>query len=227
MFISGMMAKNLVTIRQDAPISEARELMQNNHIRHIPVVDDSGALVGILTDRDMRDAMPSILLDKKSYDETLDMVLKHSVSEIMSKNPQTIPVYYTIEDTLVVIRHKKVGALPVVDDKGKLIGILSTRDLLGSLINVLGIGDPGTLLCILAEDKQGQMKKIIDIITEEKISFGSVLVARSWVKDKKAFFPYLLTNNVMNVKKKLLEKGYELIDPLQWYMKQATQEKSR
>lgn len=227
MFISGMMAKNLVTIHQDARISEARALMQDNHIRHLPVVDDAGGLVGILTDRDMRDAMPSILLEKKSYIDTLTMVLKHRVSEIMSKNPQTIPVYYTIEDTLVVIQKKKVGALPVVDDTGKLIGILSTRDLLGSLINVMGIGDPGTLLCILAEDKQGQMKKIIDIITEEKISFGSVLVARSWVKGKKAFFPYLLTNNVMNVKKKLLEKGYELIDPLQWYMKQTTQEGGR
>jgi acetoin utilization protein AcuB len=222
MFISGMMAKNLVTIQQDARISEARELMQNHHIRHLPVVDASGALVGILTDRDMRDAMPSTLLDEKSYNETLAMVLQHSVSEIMSRNPQAIPVYYTIEDTLVVIQKKKVGALPVVDENGKLISILSTRDLLASLINVLGIGEPGTLLCILAENERGQMKKIIDIITEEKISFGSVLVARSWVKDKKAFFPYLLTNNVMNVKKKLLAKGYELIDPLQWYLKQQT-----
>ncbi|MDR3631177.1 MAG: CBS and ACT domain-containing protein [Desulfocapsaceae bacterium] len=225
MFISGMMAKEPVTIHPDAQISEARELMQVNHIRHLPVVDGSGALVGILTDRDMRDAMPSILLDKESYEMTLAKVLTHTVREIMTKNPQTIPVYYTIEDTLMVLQKKKVGALPVVDEDGGLLGILSTRDLLASFIDVIGLGEPGTLLCILADDRQGQMKKIIDIITEEKISFGSVLVARHWDKDKRAIFPYLLTNNVMNVKKKLLEKGYELIDPMKLYLSQISQKK--
>ncbi len=64
------------------------------------------------------------------------------------------------------------------------------------------------------------MKKIVDIITEENISLGSVLVARFWDKDKRAIFPYLLTNNVINVKKKLLSAGFELIDPMEWYLEQ-------
>ncbi len=221
MFISEMMAKDLVTIGPDARISEARELMQKNLIRHLPVVDASGKLVGILTDRDMRDAMPSTLLDRETYDRTLAMVLAHSIKEIMTRDPLVIPVYYTIQDTLMVIRKKKVGALPVVDQQGRLQGILSTRDLLASFVNVLGIGEPGTLLCILVKEQQGQMKKIIDIITEERISLGSVLVARDWDKDKRAIFPYLLTNNVINVKKRLLEIGFELIDPMKWYLDQA------
>jgi hypothetical protein len=86
--------------------------------------------------------------------------------------------------------------------------------------NVLGIGEPGTLLCILVENKVGQLKRIVDAITEEKISFGSVLVARYWEKDKRAVFPYLLTNNVIRIKKKLQDMGFTLLDPMQWYMDQ-------
>ena len=53
------------------------------------------------------------------------------------------------------------------------------------------IGEPGTLLCILVEEKVGQMKKIVDAVTEENISFGSILVARYWEEGKRAVFPYL------------------------------------
>lgn len=137
----------------------------------------------------------------------------------------TIPIYYTIQDALMVIQKKKVGAIPVVDENGILKGILSTRDLLAAFVNVMGIGQPGTLLCILAEEKQGQLKKIVDIITAEKISFGSVLVARYWDASKRGIFPYLLTNNVINVKKKLLEAGFELVDPMKFYLNQIPRKK--
>ena len=49
---------------------------------------------------------------------------------------------------------------------------------------------------------------------------GSVLVARDWDQEKRAIFPYLLTNNVMAIKKKLLEQGFELLDPMKWYLDQ-------
>jgi acetoin utilization protein AcuB len=113
-----------------------------------------------------------------------------------------------------------VGALPVVDEDGKLTGILSVRDLLRAFINVLGIGEPGSLLCILVEEQVGQLKKIIDAITEENVSFGSILVARYWDKDKRAVFPYLLTQNVAHIKRKLEKMGYTLLDPMDWYLDQ-------
>ena len=120
----------------------------------------------------------------------------------MTKDPISISPTYTIQDALLLIQKSKVGALPVVDDTFKLKGIISVRDLLRAFINVLGIGEPGTLLCILAEEKIGQLKKIVDAITEENISFGSVLVARYWDENKRAVFTYLLTQNVVHVKKK-------------------------
>jgi acetoin utilization protein AcuB len=56
------------------------------------------------------------------------------------------------------------------------------------------------------------------------VSFGSVLVARYWEEDKRAVFPYLLTQNVAHVKKRLKEMGYTLLDPMQWYLDQLREE---
>lgn len=220
MFVSERMATDLITIDPDSTIAEAKDEMSKNSIRHLPVIDGEGMLIGIVTDRDMRDAMPSSLLKKKDYEETLAKIMNYLVSDIMTKNPLTIYGYFTIQDALLVIQKKKVGALPVVDEQGYLKGLLSTRDLLTAFVNVMGINEPGSLLCILAHDIPGQMKKIVDIVAEENISLGSVLTAKSWDGEKRAIFPYLFTNNVVNVKKKLLDIGFELIDPMSWYLDQ-------
>ena len=220
MFVSERMAKNLITAGPDMTILEAKTIMTEKGFRHLPIVDSAGKLIGIVSDRDIRAAMPSTLLKKADYEINLAKIMNFPVGDIMTKNPLTIYAYYTIQDSLLLMQKKKVGALPVIDKEGYLKGLLSVRDLLRSFVSVLNIDEPGCLLCIVvdAKEKTGQMKKIVDIITEEKIAMGSVLVARTWDNNKRAIFPYLLTNNIVNVKKKLIDKGFQLIDPMQWYL---------
>ena len=220
MFVGDRMSKNIITAGPEMTIFEAKNLMADKNIRHLPVIDEAGKLIGIVTDRDIRDSMPSTLLKKPDYDITLAKIGNHPIGDIMTKKPLSIYAYYTLQDTLLVMQKRKVGALPVIDEEGYLKGILSTRDLLKAFVNIMNIDEPGSLLCILVKEQPGQMKKIVDIITEEKISLGSVLVARFWDKERRAVFPYLLTNNVINVKKRLLEVGFELIDPMEWYLQQ-------
>jgi acetoin utilization protein AcuB len=220
MFVSRSMTQKVVTIDKNADILEAKELMEQYQIRHVPVVEPDGLLIGMITDRDLRSALPSTFFkkDKKAAKKVAATSIK--VKDIMAQNLVTLSPMDTLQDALLLIQKTLVGALPVVDEKDKLLGIISVRDLLRAFINVLGIGTPGTLLCILVEEKLGQLKKIVDIITEEKVSFGSVLVARYWEEGKRAVFPYLLTNNVVNVKKKLKAAGYTLLEPMEWYMDQ-------
>lgn len=220
MFVGDRMSKDLITAGPEMTIFEAQKLMTEKNIRHLPVIDKSGKLIGIVTDRDVRDSMPSTLLKKPDYDITLGKIGSHPIGDIMTRDPMTIYGYYTLQDTLLVMQKRKVGALPVIDEEGYLKGILSTRDLLKAFVNIMNIDEPGTLLCIIAKSQRGQMKEVVDIITEENIALGSVLVARLWDKEKRAIFPYLLTNNVINVKKKLLAAGFELIDPMEWYLAQ-------
>ena len=218
MFVSRSMTRKVVTVDQEASIFDAHELMAKNKIRHLPIVDQKQHLIGIVTDRDIRSALPNRCFELSPAEEEKIAAIK--VKDIMTKDPITISPTYTIQDALLMIQNAKVGALPVVDEDKRLKGIISVRDLLRAFINVLGIGQPGTLLCILVEEKVGQLKRIVDAITEENISFGSVLVARYWDKDKRAVFTYLLTQNVAHVKKKLQNLGFTLLDPMEWYLDQ-------
>ncbi len=225
MFVSKSMSRKVITIEQDADILEATKKMSEHHIRHLPVVEKDNLLIGIVSDRDIRSAVPFGALhdyDKMKQDKKLSAL---KIKDIMTIDPVTISSFNTIQDALVLIQKTRVGAFPVVDEQGKLKGIISVRDLLRTFINVMGMDDPGTLICIVVEEKIGQMKKIVDAITEEKISFGSVLVARHWDEEKRAVFPYLLTQNISPLKRKFEKMGYTVIDPMEWYIDQLHRDK--
>ncbi len=220
MFIEKSMTQKVITIDPEAGILAAKEKMEENNIRHLPVVDEENTLLGIVTDRDIRIALPSPFLSSVDSAAEKERVSNLKIKDIMTRNPVTVSPANTLEDALLLMQRIRVGAFPVVDKEGKLRGILSVRDLIRAFINVLGIEEPGTLLGILAEDKLGQMKRIVDAISEERIPFGSILVARHWEEGKRAVFPYLLTNHVAHVKKKLESMGFKILDPMEWYLDQ-------
>jgi acetoin utilization protein AcuB len=218
MFISKIMTGNTATIDIDADISQARKIMSENNFRHLPVVDKNNFLIGIVTDRDIRSVSPSPHITGDNGMEALKRFSGIKIKDVMTKNPVTLSPLDTLQDALILLQKERFGAFPVVDEQKKLIGIVSVRDLLREFINVLGLEEPGMLLCIIVENKLGQMKKIVDAITEEHVSFGSVLVSRYWEKGKRAVFPYLLTQNIAPLKKKLKNMGYTILDPMDWYM---------
>jgi acetoin utilization protein AcuB len=220
MFVSRSMARKVATVDKETSLLDAQKTMRKLQVRHLPVVDDANHLLGMVTDRDIRSALPYALSKEDVALKELESYADLKVSDVMTTNLLTISPNHTLQDAILLIERKKVGAFPVVDKANKLVGILSVRDLLRAFINVLGIVEPGTLLCIIVEEKVGQLKRIVDIITEQNISLGSVLVARYWEEDKRAVFPYLLSNNVARVKKRLQEEGFRLLEPMDWYMDQ-------
>ncbi len=220
MFIDKSMTRDVVTVSPETGILAAQTLMAQNSIRHLPVVVEDDILVGIVSDRDIRSAMPSTLLSEaeKATEERRLAAMK--VKDIMTTNLVTVSPTQTLEDALLMMQNLKVGAFPVVGPDGKLNGIISVRDLTRAFVNVLGLEEPGALLGIVVENKQGQMKKIVDAITEQGVPFGSILVSRVWEEGKRAVFPYLLTNNISKVKNHLRELGFTLLDPMDWYLDQ-------
>ncbi len=225
MFVSNSMTAKVITITKDDTIFTARDLMAANKIRHLPVVEAGDKLIGIITDRGIRSALPYDLYSGTASEKDKNNAAALKIEDVMTRQPKTISPLDTIQDALLKIQKERVGAFPVVDDAGRLKGMLSVRDLLRAFTNVLGIGEPGILLCVLVEEKVGQMKKIVDAITEEKISIGSILVARYWDENMRAVFPYLLTSNVGPIKRKLEKLGFAHLDPMKWYMDQLPQHK--
>jgi len=218
MFIDKSMTRNVITIDSNAGIFDAANIFDKYHFHSLPVVGKDNTLIGIVTDRDVRSASPSGLLSREETTREMERLSQPRVKDIMTQDPVVVSPENTLEDVLLMMERVPVGAFPVVDRERKVVGIITVRDLMRAFVNVLGLHEPGTLLCILAENTPGIMKRIVDLISEEGIAFGSILVARHWEEGKRAVFPYLLTNNVAKVKKKLKSHGFTLLDPMNWYL---------
>lgn len=222
MFIDQSMTRKVIAIDPEAGILEAKEKMRRYQIHSLPVIDTDRNLVGIVTDRDVRSAWPSDLFSEEETLRQKDRSAELKIKDIMTADPVTVSPANTLQDALLLMQKIHVGALPVAGRDGKVVGIISLRDLLRAFTEVLGIDEPGMLLGIVADDQQGQMKRIVEAITEERIRFGSILVSRHWEEGKRAFFPYLFTHNVLQLKKKLEALGFTFINPLEWYLRDQT-----
>jgi len=223
MFVDRSMTRDVITIREDATVLEAKGSLEKHHIHHLPVVDEARRLIGVVTDRDVRSALPSGFLNDAESAREPERISRLKVGDIMTRSPVVVSPTDTLEDVLLLMERMPVSAFPVVDEDKKIVGIISTRDLMRAFITVLGLREPGTLLCLVVENKLGQMKRIVDAISEERIPFGSILVARTWDEGKRAVFPYLLTQNVAHVKRKLEGMGFELLNPMQWALEKPEQ----
>jgi acetoin utilization protein AcuB len=225
MFVTKAMTRKVITVRAEATLLDTRELMKGHKIHHIPVVEEGSKLVGIISDRDLRSAMPSTLYYESGSERERAKLEKFKVRDVMTKNVITLSLRDTIQDALLLLLKYDIGALPVVDNDGRLVGLLAVRDLLRALVSVLGIGQPGSLLCLLVEDQLGENKKIVDIIFEERIPIGSILVARHWEPGKRAVFLYLMSINVGPLKRRFQEKGYTVLEPEEWYLEDVERSK--
>jgi IMP dehydrogenase len=110
---SGMIAEP-VTLRPDAPVSAALEVMARYHISGVPVVDEAGVLVGILTNRDLR----------------FEGDTGQRVSDLMTaRDLVTAPVGTTLEQAREILHRHKIEKLPVVDENGRLRGLITVKDI--------------------------------------------------------------------------------------------------
>ncbi len=131
MDVSQWMTKSVVTIKPHDSLRHARERLAKYRINQLPVVVND-KLVGIVTDRDIRDAYPSSLrlLHGKDIDEFGD---SHTVEEVMTYNVVSISPQTSLREAAQRLRKDRFGALPVVEE-GKLVGIITRSDLLDAML---------------------------------------------------------------------------------------------
>lgn len=127
MHVGDVMTREVVTVRADQTLRGILGLIQRHRIRNIPVVDGD-KVVGIVTDRDIKRATPSLLsgVVQEDYDKVLNGT---TAAQVMTRNPYTVTPSMGLKDAVKVLIDRKYGALPVVE-AGKLVGIVSAIDLL-------------------------------------------------------------------------------------------------
>ena len=139
MKVKEVMTRDPLTIDPEAPLGTAMDVMRRKRIRHLPVVDDAGRLMGIITDRDLRQASfgPALAEHLSLGAQRRLRGIGQALEELRVKHAMTWVVVTTdseatIARAAVVMFERRIGSLPVVED-GKLVGILTERDLLLAL----------------------------------------------------------------------------------------------
>jgi acetoin utilization protein AcuB len=130
------MRVDVVTVRPDTPAKQAFELMRKGKFHHLPVVDAREKIVGIISDRDIRNV--AVFFDKEARNTTDYMILGNTVARsIMSPNPVTVEPDDDLSVAADLLAKHHYGCLPVVDAKGKLAGILTRSDMMRLLAKLL------------------------------------------------------------------------------------------
>lgn len=151
MQIEQWMNRDVVTVGPDDSFRTAMHLIRQKGIRHLPVVEGK-RLVGMVTDRDLRQASPSGATSL-SIHELHYILEKLTVREIMSKQVVTIRPDQTVEDAALLLLGHRIGGLPVVRD-GELIGILTETDILQAFLQLRGKGPLDIAASIVAIERE-------------------------------------------------------------------------
>jgi acetoin utilization protein AcuB len=162
MLVKDWMTREVITVEEDMSIMKASRLMKQKGFQHLPVVRQ-GRLTGIVSDRDLKEAQPSkaTTLDIHELYYLLD---KLKVKKVMSKNPHTVSGDETMDKAAALMLKHDISALPVVDQKGDLQGILTKGDVFRAMVTVSGIYQAPLQLCVEIEDRPGSIRKVTDVI---------------------------------------------------------------
>ena len=126
--VKNWMSQNVVTIRPDATLPEANQLLKEKRIRRLPVVDAAGKLVGIITLGDMRGAEPSPATSLSIWESNY-LLAKLPVRQFMTPNPVTVSEEATLGEAAQMMLAHRVSGLPVLDQRGDLVGIITESDI--------------------------------------------------------------------------------------------------
>jgi len=217
MYIKNYMTTPAITISPEITIPKARNILKANNFRHLPVTDENSCLVGIVTDRDLRSAYPSLVLPEEERRLAMEKLEKTPVSEIMSRGIKTLSPYDTIDDGLLLLDKLNVGALPVVDKKGRVRGMFSIRDLIHAYRKIFGIGEKGSALVGISVGEEPKiMGNIIHALEEHEVPVTRICMVEDEDNQKektRTVYIRVQTFNIKKVRKLLSEVGFNVLEP--------------
>jgi acetoin utilization protein AcuB len=135
--IRSLMRQPVVTVPADLSVREAAALMRERGIRHLPVVDAAGRITGIVTDRDLRQVVFDAAIRGRVGEEA-DRLGDLAVRDVMTWAVVTVTPETDVRAAVALMRERRLGALPVVDGGGHVVGIVTERDMLDALREALG-----------------------------------------------------------------------------------------
>ena len=173
MYVGRIMHTNLITVSPKATLVEARELIEKWAIDHLLVVGNKGKLVGIISDRDLKQywASPANTLSTHELGYLLEKIL---VEMIMVKTVVTITTETTIERAAFIMQVNNINSLPVMEDED-LVGIITSTDVMGVLLEAIGMNEESVRITVLVKDRIGAIADVSAILRDQAINIQSMI----------------------------------------------------
>lgn len=145
--VADIMSHDPIVVKIETPLNEAIKILAERHISGLPVVDNVGKLVGIISETDLMWQETGVtppayimfldsviyLENPGTYERDLHKALGQTVGEVMSKNPITISPDKTLKEAAQIMHDRSVHRLPVLDSAGQVIGILTRGDIIRAM----------------------------------------------------------------------------------------------
>ena len=132
--VAEIMTREPYTLGPDDTLANARQMMAEHHIRHIPVVSAEGNLIGVVSQRDVLAAEDSTVINEEGGADSRDQYV--AVSTIMTSPVQTVEEHAGLRGTAMHLQKNKLGCLPVLN-AGQLVGIITDSDFVSIAINLM------------------------------------------------------------------------------------------
>ncbi|MGE8206297.1 acetoin utilization AcuB family protein [Heyndrickxia sp. NPDC080065] len=209
MVIEEIMKTDVATLYADDTIHSALILMRERKIRHIPIIDQERHLIGLVTERDIKDASPSPFFENEHLKKELDIPLKEIMkTDVIFGHPLDF-----VEEVAGLLYEHRIGCLPIVLHQ-KVVGIITGTDILRTMVELTGANQPGSQIEIKVPNRTGILHEITSIFSQLNVNVHSVLV----YPDKKDQHSKILvfrikTMNPIRVIKHLEEKGHQVLWP--------------
>ena len=206
MYVKDNMTRNPYTIGLNQSVSEALDIMSASKVERLPVVDQKGKLLGLVTESLIASNTPNNSSSLSVF-ELNYLLNKLQIKDIMIKEPITVGPDALLEEAATLLDINDIGCLPVVDENNMLIGIITHGDIFKAIIDLLGYNQLGIRYVInVSEDKPGIMEGIARICKENNISISNLAVYHT----ERGIEVVVITVSLQDISDKLVEAGYNV-----------------
>lgn len=216
MLVRSRMTPHVLTVTPKTTLADALTLARAERIRHLPVLEE-GRLVGVVTARDLRAALPAAWSDDR--EEYKRYVTTKKVREVMTSAVITAEPTMPIEQASKLMYENKIGCLPVVLE-GELVGLITETDVLRALVELFGANHPSTRLEIRMPHRAGELARVVRVIgIEHKVNIAGLVVPPAESTDYNSAIVQVQTADPVPIIEALRKLGYQVgwpsLEPLE------------